>query len=113
LEGLQSTGPTLLRSRRLKKDTTRKASSRDWVGTGLSLRSAPRATWHKPDFLLRGQYGHLLGQDADARSDDGTFYATSVDQNFPCCATDSGAYDSALKGCAADACGEAKCRGSH
>jgi hypothetical protein len=68
---------------------------------------------HKADVLLRGLQAHLFGQDADARSDDGTFYATSVDQNFPCCATDSGAYNSALKGCAPDACGEAECRGSH
>lgn len=51
--------------------------------------------------------------DCDARSDDGAFHAPSVNQNFPCRATDCGAYHSAIKGCVPDAPREPECRGSH
>lgn len=53
----------------------------------------------KADVRLGGPHARLVGQDTDARSDDSTFYATPVDQNFSCSATDSGAYNSALQIC--------------
>lgn len=62
--------------------------------------------------LRPGLSANLFGQDTDARSDDGTFYATSVDKNFACCATDSGTYGSALKRRVPDAGEETECRGS-
>jgi hypothetical protein len=53
----------------------------------------------KADVRLRGLHARLVGQDTDTRSDDSTFYATPVDQNFSRCATDCGAYNSALQIC--------------
>lgn len=73
---------------------------REW---GLWLRSEPGALAHQADVTFRGLHARLFCQDADASSGEGTLHAASVNQNFPCCATDCRAYASAIRGCVPDA----------
>lgn len=78
----------------LRYEPAEQRPGNETVGSRLPWTSSQRT---ELTFRFEGSYARLVGQDTDARSDDCTFYAAPIHQDFSRCATYGGAYDSALK----------------